>query len=216
MYRRCASPYPHDSFPAENSARHVRQNPLPIASIYIIDHFSFRQDNRTQNPRGVLPEQRSAGIYDWFMAAHPPFPCGCSTPPVLRLMLVRVVVEISEYQYFKTFLTCLYYIPIVDSSNYSRCSHECSLLLSAFLAPLVCGGKWELCAVQALGMAGENRQRSGRLRDFKGNCAARIGERACCPCQFRVFPIYCVCRHESACPTDAMNNRFPSNGRINR
>lgn len=74
-------------------------------------------------------------------------------------MLVRVVVEISEYQYFKTFLTCLYYIPIVDSSNYSRCSHECSLLLSAFLAPLVCGGKWELCAVQALGMAGENRQR---------------------------------------------------------
>ena len=133
MYRRCASPYPHDSFPAENSARHVRQNPLPIASIYIIDHFSFRQDNRTQNPRGVLPEQRSAGIYDWFMAAHPPFPCGCSTPPVLRLMLVRVVVEISEYQYFKTFLTCLYYIPIVDSAHNSRCSHECCLLHFRFL-----------------------------------------------------------------------------------
>ena len=112
-YCRWASAYSNDSFPAENSARHVRQNPLPIASIYIIGLFSFRQDNRTQNPRGVLPGQRSAGISDWFMAAPPPFPCGCSTPPVLRLMLVRVVVEISEYQYFKTFLTCLYYIPIV-------------------------------------------------------------------------------------------------------
>ena len=143
---RFASAYPHDSFPAENSARHVRQNPLPIASIHIIGLFSFRQDNRTQNPRGVLPGQRSAGISDWFMAAHPPFPCGCSTPPVLRLMLVRVVVEISEYQYFKTFLTCLYYIPIVDSSDYARCSHECRLLHFCFLsAPLVWVGNRGIC-----------------------------------------------------------------------